>query len=81
MFVVPWKTELKARGCAEPLSKRRKLSIWPSTGVPEGALIVSACACAVVQIISAWLMSGDRDDGLLEVNERGLIRLFAIVCA
>jgi hypothetical protein len=50
----------QVRVCAVPLSRIRKISLLPSTGVPVGAAMVRVAAWAVKLYWSYALMFGDK---------------------
>ena len=66
---------------AVPLSYKRKIKRFPSTGVPIGAAIVKGAACAVKLYWSYAEMSGVKVDVDVVDETLGSIRLFVRVVA
>ena len=60
--------------CEVPLSRILKISLLPSTGVPVGAFIVNAAACAVRAYWSNDEMSGVMDAVEAVEETLGLMR-------
>jgi hypothetical protein len=62
-----------------PLSNRRKTNLFPSTGVPVGALIARPAACAVTAYWSKDAISGVIEAVEAVLDTRGSIRLLVSV--